>query len=212
MAASCGDKSLAPLAGKPAFLHSLLAIDASEMFSDVAIVVRDETQRSEVERHIGTLNPHANVSYVQGGDSRQKSVLNALLHAQRNHSDFALIHDAARPLITGEHLRSLLSALDDHDAAILAHRATDTLVDVSNGGRSYLSRNTIWHVETPQIFKYQVILDAYLGAKGPLADDSSALPSSSKVKIIENFIPNIKITYPQDLAVVEALLSGSLVK
>ena len=212
MAAACRDKSLAPIAGKPAFLHSLLTIGASEAFSRITIVVRDGAQRKEVERQIGTLNLRANVDYTQGGDSRQKSVLNALMHMQRNHPDFALIHDAARPLITEEHLRSLLSALDDHDAAILAHRATDTLADVSNGERRYLPRNAIWHVETPQVFKYRVILDAYLRAKGPLTDDSSALPSGSRVKIIENFAPNIKITYPQDLAVVEALLKGNLMK
>jgi 2-C-methyl-D-erythritol 4-phosphate cytidylyltransferase len=212
MNSSCQDKSLVPVAGKPVFLHSLLAINALETFSYITIVIRDEAQRSEVERHIDTLNLHSNVSYIQGGDSRQKSVLNALLHGQWNHPDFALIHDAVRPLVTEEHLRSLLSALGGHDAAILAHRATDTLMNVSNGKRSYLPRDTIWHVETPQVFKYKVILDAYLRAKSPLTDDSSALPNNSRVKIIENFTPNIKITYPQDLATVEALLSGNLMK
>jgi 2-C-methyl-D-erythritol 4-phosphate cytidylyltransferase len=212
MAASCGDKSLALVADKPVFLHSLLAIDSAGIFSDVTIVIRDEAQQREIERYLGAVNLCAKVSCVQGGDSRQKSVLNALIHAQHSRPDFVLIHDAARPLIAKDCMHLLLSALGDHDAAVLAHKATDTLMDVSGDKRNYLLRDTIWHIETPQIFRYEVILDAYLKAKGPLTDDSSALPESTRMKIIENFTPNIKITYPQDFATVKALLSSNSVK
>jgi 2-C-methyl-D-erythritol 4-phosphate cytidylyltransferase len=214
MGGSCRDKSLVPIAGKPAFLHSLLTIDDSGAFSTTVIVTRDSAQREEIKCHIDApdLHLHGNVEYVRGGNSRRQSVLNALLHARQSQPNFALIHDAARPLITGDNLHSLLSAMDSHDAAILAHRATDTLVDISGNGRKYLPRNATWHVETPQIFRFGVILDAYLNAEGPLTDDSSALPESVEVKIIENFTPNIKITYPQDLATIEALLGGTLVK
>ncbi|MDR1255369.1 MAG: 2-C-methyl-D-erythritol 4-phosphate cytidylyltransferase [Puniceicoccales bacterium] len=207
MGGSYPDKTLAPIAGKPVFMYPLLAIDGSKIFSEIVVVTRDDWQRGKVLQLLDGLTLRANISCIRGGDSRQKSALNALLHMQSSGPDFVLIHDAARPLLPANSLPLLLSALVDHDGAILAHRATDTLLHVSPRGRKYLRRDGVWHVETPQMFKYGAILNAYLEAKRPLSDDSSALPGSAKVKIIENFHPNIKITYPGDIAAVEALLN-----
>ncbi|MDR3274358.1 MAG: 2-C-methyl-D-erythritol 4-phosphate cytidylyltransferase [Puniceicoccales bacterium] len=207
MGGSCPDKTLVPIVGRPVFSYSLLTIDSSKKFSEIVIVTRDSVQRGKIEQYVGNLSMHSNVSYVQGGDSRQKSVLNALLYVRQKQQNFVLIHDAARPLVTRENLWQLISALDGHGGAILAHGATDTLINISNRERQYLQRDSVWHVETPQIFGYEAILDAYLKAKGLLTDDSSALPQCAKVKIVENFHPNIKITHPRDLIVVEALLT-----
>jgi 2-C-methyl-D-erythritol 4-phosphate cytidylyltransferase len=203
----CRDKTLVLVAGKPLFLYSLTEIERSKIFFEIVIVVRDSAQQKKIECHLCALSVHASVSYVRGGNSRQKSVLNALLHVQQKHPHFVLIHDAVRPFVTQNNLHQLLSALEDHSGAILAHRATDTLVDVSNGERQYLQRDTVWHVETPQMFNYEIILDACLRVKEPLTDDSSMLQRDAKIKIIENFHLNIKVTYPRDLALVEALLA-----
>jgi 2-C-methyl-D-erythritol 4-phosphate cytidylyltransferase len=206
----CQDKTLVLVAGKPLFLYSLIEIEKSKNFFEIVIVIRDSAQQKEIEGHLCALNMRASVSYVRGGNSRQKSVLNALLYVQQKHPNFVLIHDAVRPFVTQNNLRQLLSALEDHSGAILAHRATDTLIDVSNGERRYLQRDAVWNVETPQMFNYEVILDAYLKAKGPLTDDSSALQRDAKIKIIENFHFNTKVTYPRDLTLVEALLTKEL--
>jgi 2-C-methyl-D-erythritol 4-phosphate cytidylyltransferase len=194
------------------FSYSLLAIDGTEAFRDFVIVVRDARQRKSVEKYVGKFDLHSSVGYVFGGDSRQNSVLNALLYLRQRRPKFVLIHDAARPLITKDNLRQLLCAVDGHDAAVIAHRATDTLLSVAGRRRKYLLRDALWHIETPQIFKYDTILDAHGKATGPLTDDSSALCANAKVKIVENLHPNIKITHAEDILIARAILGGRLVK
>jgi 2-C-methyl-D-erythritol 4-phosphate cytidylyltransferase len=212
MGGACSDKTLVKIKGWPVFLYSLLTLDGTGAFGDIVIVVRDPEQQKNAEKYVGKFELHAAVSYVFGGNLRQNSVLNALLHLEQKHPEFVLIHDSARPLITEDGVRQLLCAAEDCDGAVIAHGATDTLLSFAEGKRKYLPRSEVWHVETPQIFKYDLILDGYVKATGTLADDSSALGADADIKIVENAHPNIKITRPEDIFIVKSLLNKKLVQ
>ena len=127
-----------------------------------------------------------------------------------------LLHDAARPLVDGRIIANCVASLRVHDAAGVAVPASDTMVVTENGVmESMPRRETLLRCQTPQCFRLSVITQAHeLAAADPdfaPTDDCGVvlryLPDV-KVHIVEGSERNIKITYPQDLAIAEALLAG----
>src|ERR1700691_2179224 len=127
-----------------------------------------------------------------------------------------LLHDAARPLVDQRIIADCVAALDLHEAAGVAVPASDTIVITDNGVmHSMPRRETLWRCQTPQCFRLPVIARAHeLAAADPdfaPTDDCGVvlryLPAVD-VHIVAGNERNMKITYPQDLAVAEALLGG----
>jgi 2-C-methyl-D-erythritol 4-phosphate cytidylyltransferase len=201
------DKVLAPLAGKPVFAHSVAAFLESGVADFYAIVYRDQRQMTE----LSAFAPTPSV-FVHGGRERQHSVANALeaLPADIGH---VFIHDCARPLIRAEQLVALLKIVQIENAAVLAHRVTDTIKQHSGNGRlKTVDRTNLWAMETPQVFTRELITRAYarvMEKELSITDDAAAVEGlNHAVALLENPHPNPKLTTPADLAYLEFMLNA----
>lgn len=139
---------------------------------------------------------------VAGGETRSQSVRNALDAAPE--ATIAVVHDAARPLVTADLVRRCLEALEGVDCAIAAIPVTDTVKEVDSGRVvRTLERDRLWAVQTPQVFRADVLRRA-----GGEATDDAALVEAigGTVRVVEGTPENFKVTTPLDVRVAEMLL------
>ncbi|MBN1385237.1 MAG: 2-C-methyl-D-erythritol 4-phosphate cytidylyltransferase [Elusimicrobia bacterium] len=160
--------------------------------------------KEDLTRH---LNLPAGVSIVAGGKTRQHSVFNGLCVLPSD-TGIVIIHDGVRPFITTQIIkRSILSA-KKYGASVVAVPAKDTVKIVKNGlAVSTPVRKSIFLAQTPQTFKYSLIIKAYKKAfkDGYLSTDDSALVErlGKKVKIVLGDYKNIKITTKEDIKILK---------
>lgn len=146
---------------------------------------------------------------VAGGKTRQESVHNALKAIDCGKNDTVLVHDAVRPFITRKKIAEILTEMKRHTAVIPGLKINDTLKKVSRN--NYVvgtePRDNIWRVQTPQAFRYGLLIRAYeIAAKDKFTgtDEASLIEHANfKVKIIEGERTNIKITTKDDLKIVD---------
>jgi 2-C-methyl-D-erythritol 4-phosphate cytidylyltransferase len=150
---------------------------------------------------------------VPGGDSRSASVRNAVLAAPE--ASVYVVHDAARPLVTPDLVRRCVDALEPGvDGAIAAARMTDTVKEAAPDGRVLhtLDRSALWRIQTPQVFRADVLrraLDRDPTALAAATDDASLVEEiGGTVHVVEAPPQNMKVTSESDLRVAEALLAG----
>lgn len=140
------------------------------------------------------------VKIIEGGNTRQKSVYNAL---QVVKNDYVLIHDGARPLIRKDTIAYVLEAVLDKDAVTVMTKTTDTIKEVDSSGRIIrtIDRSKLYNTQTPQAFKTSIIKDAHEKLKdGNFTDDCSMLEELNiPVYIVNGSYTNIKITIKSDL-------------
>src|SRR5919112_187273 len=149
---------------------------------------------------------------VRGGESRSASVRNALEAAPE--ATIAVVHDAARPLITRDLVERCLAALEPGvDGAIAAVPMTDTVKEAANDHRVVrtLDRSSLWSIQTPQVFRADVLRNALARDAAALAaatDDASLVEEmGGNVVVVESFPENLKVTSKSDLRIAEALLA-----
>jgi 2-C-methyl-D-erythritol 4-phosphate cytidylyltransferase len=151
------------------------------------------------------------IEVVTGGAERAESVLNGLARVRAD-IDFVAVHDAARPLIVREWIDQVFRAAEQHDAAILATPVTSTLkrVDSNQTIVNTVSREELWAAQTPQVFRRQLLLDAYAKRGSLKATDEAQLIENlgRTVKIVAGSSLNIKITTPEDFRIAEHLLDA----
>lgn len=154
---------------------------------------------------------------VIGGETRAHSVLNALesIKNEIKPNDYVLVHDAARPCLSGADLTKLIDTCLQHEVGgILAARATDTIKQVQQHEISCtLDRDNIWRAFTPQMFKFKILYDAI---KQAIQNDITITDEASAVEymnfhpcIVEGSSRNIKVTRPDDIAIAEMYLTSS---
>jgi 2-C-methyl-D-erythritol 4-phosphate cytidylyltransferase len=155
---------------------------------------------------------------IAGGATRSDSVRAALAYVGARYpadETGVLIHDAARPLVTPRIIADCVLALGEHDAAGTAVPTSDTILAVADGAITHVPpRETLYRAQTPQCFRLSVIAEAHrraaLDPDFTATDDCSVvlryLPGVP-VRVVPGSEGNIKVTYPGDLAVAEALLS-----
>jgi 2-C-methyl-D-erythritol 4-phosphate cytidylyltransferase len=156
----------------------------------------------------------AGTTGVFGGEERSHSVRAALHHTLAG--DPVLVHDAARPLVTPEIIRAVLNGLDaDADAAIAAAPVADTIKRAGEDGRTVaetLDRSALWAIQTPQVFRREVLERALAQPHDVLAaatDDASIVEAmGGTVRLVECPRENLKITTPDDLRLAESLLKA----
>jgi 2-C-methyl-D-erythritol 4-phosphate cytidylyltransferase len=147
---------------------------------------------------------------VRGGGSRSASVRNALEAAPE--ATVAVVHDAARPLVTTELVERCLDRLGEADGAIAAARVTDTVKEADREGHVLrtLERTGLWAVQTPQVFRAACLRDALDRDEATLAaatDDASLVEEAGGVVLVVQAPPdNMKVTTALDLRVAEELL------
>ena len=146
--------------------------------------------------------PHVIVS---GGDTRQASVRNALEAAS---GDLAVIHDAARALVTPDIVRRCVESALNHGSGIAAAKATDTVLRENEDGVTVVPRNELWLMQTPQCFQYESILDAYRTVPRAATDDCSLYLAAGHTPVfVESSADNFKLTTPDDWARAEHMLT-----
>lgn len=217
MAGQIGDKILAPLAGASAFAHVLRAFQASGVARHAIVATHDKTQR-EALKAIAEKEGSADlpIVWVEGGRRRQDSVWNAL-QALDEATTHVFIHDCARPMIQPHQLRKLLEIVCVDGAVCLAHRVTDTIKRVSPDHPDLrhmtlqdVPREGLWAMETPQVFDRHLIVDAYHLAQESgedVTDDAAVVEAfGHPVSLLANDRPNLKLTLPSDLEIIQIML------
>jgi 2-C-methyl-D-erythritol 4-phosphate cytidylyltransferase/2-C-methyl-D-erythritol 2,4-cyclodiphosphate synthase len=150
---------------------------------------------------------------VPGGATRQDSVLSGLLALQPHAPEFVLIHDAARPFIPPGTVPDLLAALAQNPGAIPAAQVADTLKRVRDGIiMETVPRDGLFRAQTPQAFRFDAIFEAHHAGVTGATDDAALLEALGlNVAIVAGSDRNIKLTYQDDLAQMEAAMSAALV-
>ncbi len=140
------------------------------------------------------------IKIITGGDTRQKSVYNALKHVN---NEYVLIHDGARPLITNDIIQNTMDSTVKYGAVSVMTKTTDTIKEVDETGRIIrtIDRSKLYNTQTPQGFKTQLIINAHEKLKnGNFTDDCSMLEELDiPVYIVNGSYTNIKITVKNDL-------------
>ena len=202
-----GDKLTGLIAGKPLIAHTLSAFEASGGMSSIVLVV--PAGREEEFRAIARDAGITKLSGVgTGGGHRHESVLNGL-KALPPEIDFVAIHDAARPLITPELITRSLEAAFREGASAVAAPVTDTLhrIDHSGHAAGTVDRSSLRAMQTPQVFRVHEIMELFDAVEGiPTDEVSVAMVAGKKVSLVEHSEPNLKVTWPQDVVMAEALL------
>ena len=210
-------KQYLELNGKTVLEHT---VSLFSQRNDIAGVIVCTAENDQVASTLPLLKNHdrnLSVSIIDGGDSRAQSVLNGLMALQdkAQDDDWVLVHDAARPCLSGSVLQRLFNQLEgDELGGILAVPAKDTL-KVESAAETpkvdkTLDRSTVWQAQTPQMFRYKLLTDALSSAiehNMDITDEASALESAGyKPRLIEGEARNLKITTPEDLELAEFLL------
>jgi 2-C-methyl-D-erythritol 4-phosphate cytidylyltransferase len=194
-----GPKAFVMLGGRPMLQWSVDALSAV-----------DEVERIVVALPPGADAPPGTIG-VPGGEARSQSVRAALREA--GDADVVLVHDAARPMVTPQLVRDCLEALAAHDCdgAIAATPVTDTIKE-SRGEEVVrtLDRSRLWAVQTPQVFRRDVLERALAQDDEVIAaatDDASLVEAmGATVRLVPAPATNLKVTTGVDLRVAELLL------
>ncbi len=201
-------KQYHPLAGATMLWHAIQALHAHPQIDQIFVVLAADDVHYALHdwsAFAGKLQP-----MFCGGATRSQSVLNGLrLLAPRVHpQDWILVHDAARPCLNQNHLQMLFDTLrGDEVGGLLAIPVADTLKRADAGGRvvSTEPREHVWQAQTPQMFRYGVLLRALeaAGAQTPTDEARAVEHLGMKPKLVNSDILNLKVTYPSDFKMAE---------
>ncbi len=206
-------KQYLEILGFPVLYYSLKAFQESEVIDEIILVTgADEIatcQEEFVERYQFTKVVHV----IAGGKERYDSVYNGLQHLSEG-TDYVFIHDGARPMVNDKIITDGLANVIAHNAAVAGVPAKDTvkLVDEETFATDTPNRNSVWNIQTPQVFQAQLVKEAYEKMMEEphdhVTDDAMVVETfmGHKVKIYEASYKNIKITTPEDLKVAEIFL------
>jgi 2-C-methyl-D-erythritol 4-phosphate cytidylyltransferase len=205
------DKLFALLSDKPVVAHTIEAFERTESVREIIVVARaDRVAGFEELVRQSDFNKVRRV--VAGGEQRQNSV-SAGLGCVGADAAFVAVHDAARPLVMPEQIERVLALAREHGAASLAAPVTDTLKRADENQRvtAGVSRENLYAVQTPQIFARDLLDRAYaaVAAEGlVVTDEVSAVEHiGARVVLLPNDEWNVKITYPRDLLLAQAVLA-----
>lgn len=202
-------KQYLPLNGKPLIHHALsLFASASRITSVHVVIAPDDALWLQHEADHGSKV----VVHALGGATRAATVLNGLeaITGQVAEDDWILVHDAARPGLSMVMLDRLLDSLqEDAVGGLLAIPLADTLKRADDGQRVVKTepRDGLWQAQTPQMFRYALLKQALQQAGGAPTDEAQAVEALGfSPKLVPGELRNLKITYPQDLQLAEAIL------
>jgi 2-C-methyl-D-erythritol 4-phosphate cytidylyltransferase len=194
------------LEGSPILMHTVRKFAASPRVTEIVVALRAE-DLDWVGAMLAEEFPHNRVRVVEGGDSRQQSVENAL-RTLKPETDLVAVHDAVRPFIDLETIHAVFDEAAETGAAIVAVPAVDTVKQVVRGTshvtvRSTLPREKLVMAQTPQVFRYEIIQKAFQSAMldGFTGTDESSLVErmDMEVSVVPGSDRNIKITKPGDM-------------
>jgi 2-C-methyl-D-erythritol 4-phosphate cytidylyltransferase len=198
-------KQFALLRGKSVLDWSIENLAAHPEVDEIILVLPDEARKEELFRRHKKLS-----AVVGGGPRRQDSVWSGFEQLDSSRTELVLIHDAVRPLLSGDIVTRVIEGARKSGAAIPAVPMEDTIKEVA-GGKVIrtLDREGLYRVQTPQGFSYSLLEKALRQAReeGYYGTDEAGLVERTghAVVIVEGDPRNIKITTPADLRIAEAL-------
>ena len=204
------DKIFTPVLGLPLIAHTLEALEAAPCVRDLVLVLASHNvgMGQDLAKERGWRKV---ASVCPGGVRRQDSVRLGLERLPE--CQWVAVHDGARPCVEPELLNRGVEAAQETGAAVAAVPAQDTIKVVSSQGlvESTPPRDTLWMVQTPQVFRYGLLRQAHRDCEETFTDDATMVESlGHRVKVYMGSYSNLKITTPEDLALAEALLRRRL--
>lgn len=217
--AAATPKQYLPICGKPTIVHCLQTLTSCARISSIHLALSQE------DNYWAELVPVTDSRFVlhrTGGGSRAETVLNTLaaMQPQVGVDDWVLVHDAARPGLSLALLDHLLDSLE-HDAVggLLAIPLADTLkqsvVDPLSHSvfeprvQKTIPREALWQAQTPQMFRFDLLKKALENFDGAPTDEAQAIEALGlQPKLVVGSLRNMKITYPHDIGLMEALLQN----
>jgi 2-C-methyl-D-erythritol 4-phosphate cytidylyltransferase len=210
-------KQFLELSGVPVLVRTLRKFAASPEVTEIVVALRkneivpfQERLRGEAPEILAK-----KTVLLEGGESRQQSVTNALAGVSASADDIILVHDAVRPFVTDEIIHDVIAAATKYGAAITGVPAIDTVKQVERTAEGALIRATIPRekivmAQTPQGFRHAVLKKAFdeATADGFVGTDEASLVerSGQEVAVVMGSTRNIKITTPADLELAEYFL------
>ncbi len=211
------EKQFMQLDGKPILYYSLKALE--ESFIDEVILVTNPCRKEYCKKEIVEKYKFWKVkSVVGGGEERYHSVYQGIRAIENE--GYVWIHDGARPFLTSEILERIKENIEKYPACAVAVPAKDTvkITDEKGFAKETPNRNKVWLIQTPQVFSYGLIKNAYeklmenereTKESGVMITDDAMVVETftdEKVKIVNGSYRNIKITTPEDLKIAEIFL------
>lgn len=207
-------KQYAELCGRPLLYHAIRRLSEESRIQRIFVVLApgDEHFACHDWREF---DPRLTPLFC-GGESRAASVFNGLMAARDEieGSDWVLVHDAARPCLGAAELARLIDELaEDETGGLLAIPVADTLKRAGADGRVAETepRESLWQAQTPQMFRYRLLVEALRRADLATATDEAQAVENlgAKPRLVNGSARNLKVTRPDDLALAELILHGS---
>jgi len=195
-------KPLVNLDRRPILIHALGILSSHSLIKDIIVVFNKKDLRV-LREQMKKFKLRKITKIVPGGSTRRQSVENGLKRINEN-CDFVLIHDGVRPFIDKKIISSVISNAKRFGAAVAAVPVKSTIKKVNPLNlkvKSTLDRGTLWEIQTPQVFRKDIILKAYSRFRDRNAPDDAFLVEKLglAVKVVRGSYKNIKITTPEDL-------------
>ena len=208
-------KQYLPLAGKPMLWHAVRSVCVAQVENVFVVLAPADKQFGQFDwsAFAGRLEP-----LYCGGETRRDTVYNGMVAAMAagDADDWVLVHDAARPCLPKEDLANLIRETgDDRVGGILALPVAETVKRAARdeAGVQRIAgtedRNQLWLAQTPQMFRFGLLMEALKEAKTAVTDEAGAVEQMGlRPRLVAGSRENIKVTFAEDLRIAQAILEG----
>lgn len=208
-------KPYCKILGIPIIIYTLQMLSSSNYINNIIIVVN----KNDIKRCLGLVKKYRVKKIkviIEGGKERSDSVYNGLKMLDKD-TDIALIHDGVRPFIDKQLIKNSIDCARRFGACVVGVPVKATMKEVTTLPRHHVTgqfvvaktidRKNLWEIQTPQVFRKDLVLEAYERFRNmPATDDSMLVEKLGvKVKVIMGSYKNIKITTPEDLVLAKAI-------
>ncbi|MHC8950559.1 2-C-methyl-D-erythritol 4-phosphate cytidylyltransferase [Sphingobacterium hungaricum] len=201
------------LDGKPVLMHTLSQFNKAKTPAELIVILSDEMKeywKSLCVTHNFSI-PH---KVVSSGNSRFQSIKNGLDFIAKTYPWDSIglisVHDGARPIIEPQLIDQSFHACKEYGTAVCATQSTNSIRIGNHNASNAVDRDEVWIIQTPQVFRSEILFKAYSQEEDPLfTDDSSVVEKmGNTIYLIEGDNKNIKITYKEDLAIAQLYLNN----
>ncbi len=195
----------------PLIVHTLRTFQTSALINEIILVVPDDGINFCKKDVVSNYNFSKVKKIVSGGEKRQESVFNGLQNVSQE-VDIVAVHDGVRPFLSQSTLETSIKEAKEKGAVVVAIPEKDTLKKISDQGVicEGLSRDSIWRIQTPQVFKKEILISAFENARKDnfYGTDESTLVTrlGIPVYLVNGSELNIKITTPEDIVLGKSIL------
>jgi 2-C-methyl-D-erythritol 4-phosphate cytidylyltransferase len=204
-------KPFLSIGDRPILAETIERVHAVGHITEIIPILQESDMELCLEKIVERYRFHKIKRIAPGGHERQDSVYNGLKFVDPR-TDLVLIHDGVRPFVTSDLIEEVITSALEEDGAVVGVPVKETIKEVGHDGfvKRTPPRNYLWSIQTPQVFHYRIIFEAYETAYRDnfySTDDASLVERiGGNVKVIMGSHDNIKITTPEDLILGEIIL------